>query len=456
MADLTAAEVETQWVNAVDILETYRAAVDGLVAQDGEFDVLLQSLRGTFIPDRVASALVSMRSLMSSGVSPSTARSLLEPIMTEYAQFQTGWGGGSTDLGSIMDAVYEYMHDNSETIESRAITYASPSTSGTGNGAMIRLTEDHNGYNLESCTVEKKVFRCVQDQNSGVKEEAEVFELMGSPQSRDFLLLSYDSGSNLYGTGQQGIRIVAKNARSGNGGQGSSLLQNSSFSTYDASGSPKFAGWTETQGGGQLAQDTTNYYRSHPNASTDGALQITGGGGDVTIKQGLSAMPINRIDPDTPYFFRVMLNKDVGSASGGTVTIRLGSITAAITITALGSDWQELRIGDASLAGSEDPKDQWPRNFNGDGFDVEIEWASSSSGTLLVDDVIFAPYTLIDGTYYAIRATHATAHAPFVLDDEISFTDSGGAPATGKLAWWNWIAGFRHLPTDGTPSIADP
>jgi hypothetical protein len=87
---------------------------------------------------------------------------------------------------------------------------------------------------------------------------------------------------------------------------------------------------------------------------------------------------------------------------------------------------------------------------------VEIEWASASSGYLLIDDAIFAPLDQIDGTYWFLRAT-ASTHTPWLVDDILSFTDTGGAPATGQIQWWLWVSGFGYLPsTTGTPSFTDP
>ncbi len=146
-----------------------------------------------------------------------------------------------------------------------------------------------------------------------------------------------------------------------------------------------------------------------------------------------------------------------GTAAGGTVTIKCGSKTAAVTITALGTNWQELRIGNEALAGSENETDQWFRNFNEDPFDVEISWAGGTSGTLLVDDVIFAPYTLVDGTWWILRQDNtavAPAHpTPWLVDDLITITDTGGAAGTGDIQWWYWVAYNQYLPTANTTTF---
>jgi hypothetical protein len=445
----TEAEIQTQWSNVVDILETIRAHADGTMAGGGgKFDTLLQSLEGEYTPSELANAVQGLRSAYSSMIESSTVLEFLTPILFEYGKKLAddatgGYGSGFRDVGQLFTALYEWFIDNSLTVQSRVVTYDSTATAGAGNvgdGAMNRLTVDHNNHTLEAVTVEKKTFRCRSDQNTGTEENAEVFEVLGEQASFDALLRSS------YGSGEASRTFIrSKHAGTGSGG---SLLQNSSFSTFDSTASPKFAGWTESAGGSNLAQDTTNFYRSHPGAQTDAALKITGGGGTVTLKQTLSAMRTRRLDIDTPYFFRVMLNKTVGTAVGGTVTIRMGSHSGSVTIAGMGSGWVELIVPLTLNA--------WPRNFNEDPFDVEIEWATSTSGFLLVDDAIFCPMDLVDGSWWILRG-NADPHLPWLVDDTLTFTDSGGAPTTGKIQWWLWVAGLGYLPsTSGTPTFADP
>ena len=459
------AELQTILQNSVDVLETMRAHVDGTHAgASGKWDTLEQSLEGDYTPADIGAAVARYRSVCSTLLDPGTALDFLAPIVREYAQIiETDAGGagtfgsGYTDLGELFTAIYEWFVDNSLTVQSRNITYDTSATAGgsnVGNGAFTRLTRDANDFAIEACHVERKIFRCRADQNSGTEEDAEVFEFLGAQSTFDSILRgSFGSGT----TSRTNLRV--KNAGSGAGG---SLLSNSSFSTFDASATPKFTGWAQTLGGaaaaGDITQDTTNYYRTHPGASTDASLKLAmdNAGDTITLKQTIDDMRVSRLDPDTPYFFRVMLNKTVGTAVGGTVTIRCGSKTAAITIASLGSNWQELRLGDESLAGSEDETDQWLRNFNQDPFDIEIEWTGGTSGYLLVDDAIFCPYDLVDGTWWALRGNAGT-HTPFLVDDTLTFTDTGGAPSTGKIQWWLFVAGLGYLPsTTGTPTLTDP
>jgi hypothetical protein len=455
------AEIQAQWAAAVDILETARAHIDGTMAGGGgKFDTLLQLLEGEYTPSDVANAVAGVRAAYASIIDPGSALNFLSPIIFEYGKILSagsgadGFGSGYRDLQSLFKALYEWCVASSPqvTVETRNITYnaTGPTVAGTGNGTLTRVTVDENGFNLEACHVERKTFRCRNDQNSGANEHAEVFEHLGAEASRDSLLRSS------FGSGELSRAFVtSRNAGSGSGG---SLLQNSSFSSYTATATDaRFAGWAQTYAGGsvdaEVTQDTTNYYRSHPGSQTDGSLKITAAsGGTTTLKQTLANMRIQRVDPNVPYFLRVMLNKTVGTASGGSVNLRLGSQTATVTIAALAANWAELII----------PADEncWFANFNEDPFDVEIEWASQTSGYLLIDDILFAPYDLIDGTYWTIRTAEsvvAPAHpVSWLVDDTITVTDTGGAPATGKIQWWCFVSGLGYLPSDASPTFADP
>ena len=153
------------------------------------------------------------------------------------------------------------------------------------------------------------------------------------------------------------------------------------------------------------------------------------------------------LDPDTPYFFRVMFNKTIGSAASGSYAIRLGNQTVTDTIVNLGANWTEIIIPANT--------NTWFRNFNEADLDVEIEWSAGTGGYLLIDDVILAPYDLIDGTYWVMRG-NAASHTPWLLDDTLTFTDTGGLPSVAKLQWWWFVTFGAYLPSSGSPVITDP
>jgi hypothetical protein len=445
----TEAEIQAQWRAAIDVLENVRNFADGtLCGGGGKFDVLLQLLEGDYLPAEYATLVNAVRSGVSTLVSPGVASQIITPALFEYARLlkndaTLGFGSGFRSPAELFRALYEWFVANALRVKSRAITYAGAVAGGTnvGNGVLSRLTVDENAFNLEACNVEKKAFRVRSDQNNGVSKWAEVFEFVGVASSFDNLLrASFGSGEAARTT------IVSKHAGSSSGG---SLLTNSSFSEFNSASTPKFNAWNALSGNAQIDQDTTagHQYRSFPGEQTSASLKITGGGGLVTLSQNLSDMNVSRLDPNTPYFLRVMLNKTIGTASGGSVTIRLGSKSATVTIAALAANWAELII----------PIDQnlWFRKFNQDALTIQIEWSSSASGFLLVDDAIFCPWDLIDGTYWLIRQ-NANVPVAWLVDDTMTCTDTGGAPATGKIQWWNWVAGFGCLPSSGSPTFVDP
>jgi hypothetical protein len=87
---------------------------------------------------------------------------------------------------------------------------------------------------------------------------------------------------------------------------------------------------------------------------------------------------------------------------------------------------------------------------------VSIAWnGTPGSGVLLVDEAIFGPWVNVDGTYWMPRY-NAAVPVPALVEDEYTFSDTGGAPGTGKVQWWNWVANLGYLPSSGVPTFADP
>jgi len=435
-------EIQIQWRNAVDILETLRAHYDTVHMGAGQtFDTLTQSLEGVYLPDEYARMMSSMRAQLSTMVGGAVASGIITPALYEYTAI-LGKEAGYRQPGDIFTALYEHFIDNAKTVKSRQITYDTATAGGSniGNGTITRLTEDENGFDLEACTVERKQFICRGDKNSGTNEHAELFEMIGEAAGPDNL----ERGS--YGSGDAArTTITCRHAGTGAGG---SLLTNSSFSTYSGGATPRFASWTEESGGNHISQDTSNFYKSHVGATVDASLAMAGGHGDIVLSQPLANMRVRRLDAFTPYFLRIMVNKTIGSATDGSVTLTLGQTTKTVALSAIGSGWQEITL-DADQG-------CWFKQFNQDEVAVKISWTGSSSGTLLIDDCLFGPWTLIDGTYWCLRHTAATP-VNWLRNDIVEFTDTGGAPGTGILQYWLWVSGFGYLPhTTGTPTFTDP
>ncbi len=106
MAAITRAEIETQWQNAVDILEKTRVFADGTVGIDNELDTLYSSLRGDVTPDRLSAAGEEYRRGLSDLLDPSRVRDFLDPILREYAnRIITTFGAGYETLDNLMTAL---------------------------------------------------------------------------------------------------------------------------------------------------------------------------------------------------------------------------------------------------------------------------------------------------------------------------------------------------------------
>jgi len=424
-------EIRTQWTNAVAVLEGGRNYADGTAL--GLLDTVEQALEGDYLPGSHALAAADYRAALSSLVSASRAQQWLIPVLYEYGK---AIRSPYTDASRLMRALYDWFVTNTLTVKGRAITFDTSATAGgsnVGNGSVLRLSTDENGFPLQAVTVETKRLTCRSDRNSGASAHAEQFEIYGQEAGQDGLArASRGSGMN--------ARTFLRSHHAGSGA-GGSLLRNSSFSTYDSTATNVFSGWTVT--GTAPTQDIVNFYRSHPNADVDGSLKMTAA---CKIVQGTDEWRTSRLDPDRPYFLRVMVNKSVGSGLGGTVYLRLGSKSASVNVSALSAGWNELYL---SIG-----QDAWYSRFNENGLDVEIEWGNTpTSGYLLFDDVLFAPFDLVDGSYWFMEG----GTTPWLVNDYLDFTDTGGAPTTSKIGWWLWVAGLGYLPsTTGSPSVTEP
>jgi len=449
----TQAEVQSQWKNSVAVLEGLRNYVDGTLAGGGGlWDTLLQSLEGDYTPAGLSTGTARLRATLSGCIDQQRVREFIDPILFEYSRLLSA-GNAFRNTSDIFVALYEHFDAGSLTVKSRGITFDTTATTSNvatggaivGNGAVSRLTVDQNNYPLEFCNVEKKTFRCRADENTGADEFAELFECLGLTASQDAI----GRAATGFGSGEAG-RTSIQSQHAGTA-QGGSLLRNSSFDSYASGGSPKFVGWTETAGGASITQDTSAYYRSNPDSNrtggVNGSLKITGGAGTVTLTQLLTDMRSGRIDPNSPYFLRVMVNKSAGTAVGGNFIVRMGSVTVTTSVASLAAGWNEVLVPIGTSC--------WPRNFNQADFKIQVEWATSTSGYLLVDDLIFTQWDAIDGTYWIIRGNNASP-VSWLLDDVLEFTDTGGAPATGKIQWWLFIGGYGYLPSSGSPTFTDP
>lgn len=421
MSSPSRAEVETQISNVVKILDEFRlyAGVnsDNFLAEE---DTLVQSLETDYAPE-LMSAVAGFRSSLVGAIN--SGASMMSPL---FMQMGKVIDAPETDIQTILTRFYEYMNDNTLAVKSRGFTFGSVSAAGgnVGGGTIKRLTSDENAYDIENCTPEGKKAECVSDANSGANKHEEVFQFLGSDAEKDSLKIT---GSGI--TSQ--LRAVS--ARD-------SVTGNSSFTRYTGTTVAPTAinDWDVGASIANFQIDTSNYYRTDPSDGGSPASLVFET--DDYVSQAFTVRNIN-INPAVPYYCSIAYNRQVGSGDGD-LTLTCGDQTATVALSAqTGWNLLEIAIGTKS----------WLKTFNAESPGVKIELASNTTGTVLVDDLIFTPFQRFDGLWY-LPLGDAT---PFLRLDEFSWTDSA---TESILQLWFWKALGRYLPhaTGGSITWADP
>ena len=172
----TEAELLSQMQKFVNIRQTSQAHTDGTVL--ALLDALEQAAEGTFTPAAIASYT-------------NAARASLAGAISVDGQFLSGWladmgkfiasAAQPSDTQRLMQDTYQWFIDNSAAVESRQITYNTPSAGGSNVGSpfVSRLTVDENNKNLEAVTTEAKTLIVRQDQTTGARRGEEQWELHG-------------------------------------------------------------------------------------------------------------------------------------------------------------------------------------------------------------------------------------------------------------------------------------
>lgn len=388
-----------------------------------DFTTLVQEPWGR----QAAQGASRVRGSYSSSISPQAVRVWIDPMLREYARIKS-FPESLNSPSAIIARLFDDFIDNTESVKRRNPTFGSTSAGGSnvGDGTLIRCTTDADGEVIEAITPEAKTFKCVADYQSGTQQHQERFEARGAARNFDWLEVT--------GSGRIGS-LSALSALDAN-----TYVQNPSWS--DGTGTTTVTalpGWTPGSGAGvftNIQRDATTY-RGGDNAATQYSLKLTT---TESVEQALSVRGA-RFSPNVPYVCQVAWNKTAGSGVGGNVKITLGGNTATVALSA-GSNWQILRL--ALTANS------WLKSFNTSDPVIKVEWESATSGYLLLDDLILAPMTQFDGSYWAAIGG-ATA---FLRDDVFTVTDSVATESI--IQRWLWYAYGRYLPSSASPTWAEP
>lgn len=433
MAAPTEDQIQTQWNQIVWMLKAVQDLLNvNTPNMSAEYDEFVGTdLIGDFTPGTVA-GLDAFRSSLSALVSVPVARSMLDPILLEYGKQQ---GFPETDPLDILDRLHVYMAEGSERIKSRTVVYGTPSNDGgnTGDPVLNRLTTGPFSYAIENITAEAKEFKCVRHRYSGTRLHQELFEIRGADKPRDFLagIVSRDRIGS--------IRSISAD-------DSLNIVQNPSFNGFDGT-SPditEVTNWTIATIGDVQIEDIENgagdvYRTSAHEGTAPGALRFQD---NEKASQELSVTNPSLVR-GVPYYCQIAFKRE--ASCDGNLNLRVGSQSVAVALVAQ-SGYTILRMTlDEGL---------FLRGFDATTLDIEIELDSRTTGTLLVDDLVIAPMTLWDGTWWAMVG----GAIPSLVEDKITATDTIASDSINQ--YWIWRIYNKTLPHDTVASTnitwADP
>lgn len=371
--------------------------------------------------DLVAADAAAMRKALSDMLSPAAVRQAIRGALTEWAIACGAPEGAAITLPQALSRIRDYMVANSKSLNAREFTRGAASAGGSnvGNGAVKRLTVDEDGFALEGSHAETKTLRCDFDQLS-VPKHKERFTVEGATAERDF------------------IEVLGSGIVSGDGAtdflqcltSDDSLpyLDNPTFSTFSGTqptagsettptATDSVTGWTlGNTAGARVSLDQA--YRDFPTESQKYSVRFTA---DNSLTQTFNTK--NRTVPrKKPMYVQVAIYRK--DAATGTLTITVGAQSQNFTIGSLANNAWNLCVLDLD-------KDLYHKNWKTNNATFSISTSSLATGTIYIDDVIFAPMTFVNGAWLAIVG----GTTPFSRNDTFTLADTVNA-TRGILSYW--------------------
>jgi len=428
MTTPTLSSIQTQWTNAVKPLNELRkfAALhtaagsfinvdDNYLAMEG---ALVSSLDGDFAAEKI-SAMLGFRSRLNSALSAATA--VIAPHILEYGKFIQM---PETDLQVLMTRIWDYMIANNLYVGSREFNFGTPAAAvgNIGTGTIVRLNTDESGYDIENQSAITdgggmlKMAECTSDRNSGAYQGNETFLFYGAAADRDDLRINGIRGSNVI----PGITAIDTQT----------FISNPSFESTGGTDGTAFSGATQLTGWTMSAfanfvPISTAYYRAYSRITTPRSVRFLSNG---NITQALDR---SNAQSRLPLYVHVAYKRE--SSCDGTLTLTFGSKSVNVNLGAAPAGWNVLMLGPGTA--------NWLKNWNVNTPYVTVTLASRTTGTLLIDDVMIAPFSPFDGGWYAVVG----GATPFLKQDKLSWRDY--VPVTeGILQYWNYRSLGRYLP----------
>lgn len=427
------ADTMAQLAKAIELLDDEQTNIDSFV---GKRDTIEQAIAGDFATTQTA-ALLAMQNSKAGLVTSARAQALLTPFVNDVILAIDG--DLTAGFAQKMVDIRDYMAANSQSINSRTMSYGSFSYGGSnvGNAVAYQLAVDRLNSALQGGTAESIIIECSKDQASGARRNAETWLYKGDAP-RDGVL----AGSGI----RQEVRACYD--------QQGNILQNSRFTSFATSavsaGSPVTPGST-TAVANWFLSDVTKF-----KLNADFVTRKTAGQADAkslsfidngNAYQLLSERALTLI-PELPYLPIALVYRE--SSCDGTFTIACGSKSQAFTVSSLNNNaWNWLVLDrDYDLY-----YDRWKQD--------DARWtmtlASRTTGTLHVQEALLCIPTLVDGRWiWIVGGTTPSAR----LD---TITQSNSQSANGVNQRWlsqrtklsDELKFAFSLPSSGSPTIAD-
>lgn len=374
---------------------------------------------GTY-PDNalaVEAAIAAARAALEAMLLNPLLRNELLPILQSWQKVLTN---PSLDPATMYQNLYQRMVDSAQYVLSRGVTFGSIAAGANqGNGTILRLTVDENGFAIDSVTPETKRLTCVSDEHSGAVLQQEVFRLEGE---------AVGSILDILGSGQ-----ILRNLTALSGKSTSTYLTNPSFDVINGGSDAvpdEILGWTISDiANVEVGRNTGEFYRSYQGVTDPGGLLLKD---DELVSQSLRQRNV-QVNPAVPMYLQIAVKRLTGA--DGTGTLRLGAVEHAVSIPTLTVDeWTIIRIGPST--------ENWFKNWNEDNPAIEFEWAGRTAGQMRIDDVVFGPWTAFDSSWWAAVG----GDSPFLRDDNFSVNDT--STEAGEINYWMWRAAGVYFPHD--------
>ena len=416
----------------LDVIEIFGAtATTGYVAREAS---AIQDLDLDY-PAGVSAGLERMRSSLAEPLNPSSSRSTFDYFLLQVAKVINS---PSEDPAVIWRDLYDYMYDNAQYVNSREFVFGTPSAAGgnTGNGRMLRITNDDRGMTMEGWFADAFSCECIRDARQiGISYEEE-FHFEGGDAAKD--------GLNRTGTGLDVVLRCSSERDS------ERYVQNPSFESYGGTtptaGSEttptSITGWTVAGALSNTRLSVDYLWRTPPGSSTSVSLKLVA---SETISQDLVVVNGTSFDPNVPYHVQVAVYRR--DSCDGNLIFTLGGTTRTVAMSTLNNGaWNVVDL--VASPGS----DNWYEGFKANSLSLSIQLSGRTTGSLYLDGLILAPYALVGGSdlegrgamgSYVILTAGAT---PWVLGDKFTFTDTEGATRAVNQFWFASME-YGYLPS---------